>query len=240
MTVIHSPLSLFVSSSSLLLCSAEGDNRVLFTKVSKEVLALISKGKHTFVKVTPSSTPLDLNRATLSDMLYLFSTREKLQFLTLGSNLQTKMAAGSTLFKVWMLESSDEIQGAAMSFGSRIVLQQSIAIVDKLAKSAANDVDRNTVKVLTTLILLYAFRRIEIDLPWFLTNKILSIEQGQQVTVRVRELCAAIAPYALSLVKAFGIPDHLCLAPIAQDWVEYNRYDNRGEVKDNLSFVTKK
>jgi len=29
----------------------------------------------------------------------------------------------------------------------------------------------------------------------------------------------------------------MCIAPIANDWVQYNAADNRGEVKPDLSFM---
>jgi acyl-CoA oxidase len=45
-----------------------------------------------------------------------------------------------------------------------------------------------------------------------------------------RELCRELGPSSLRLVDAFGIPDHLVAAPIASDWAEYNKTDNRGEL----------
>ena len=137
-----------------------------------------------------------------------------------------------------MFESSDEIQACALSLGSRIALQQSMRVLEKMKSKYTNgDQDRRTQAVLTDLILLYAWRRVEIDLAWFLTQKVLSLEQGVAVTARVRALCHAIAPHSLSLVKGFGIPAHLCIAPIAGDWVKFNETDNRGEVKDDLRFL---
>jgi acyl-CoA oxidase len=217
------------------------DNRVLFTKVSKEVLALISKGKHIFPKITPSSTPLDISRASLSDCLSLFVEREKKLFFQLGADLKEKMASGKKLFDVWMLESSDTIQAAAFALGSRIVLQQSIAVVEKYGRTYQNGAqDQKTESVLRALMTLYAMRKIEQDLAWYLTSKTLSLEQGAAVSERVRVLCREIAPYALSLVKGFGIPEHLCIAPIAADWVKYNESDEKGEVQNAAFRQTRK
>jgi len=79
--------------------------------------------------------------------------------------------------------------------------------------------------------------RDEIDLPWFLTSRTLDLSQATAVSDRVRALCKSIAPFALALVQGFGIPAHLCVAPIAANWVEFNRGDNRGEVKSDLAFL---
>ena len=44
------------------------------------------------------------------------------------------------------------------------------------------------------------------------------------------QLIKTIAPDAMSLTDAFGLTDDMISAPIALDWVEYNEYDNQGEV----------
>ena len=44
------------------------------------------------------------------------------------------------------------------------------------------------------------------------------------------KLCQELGPHALSLCDAFGITDTMLSAPIALDWVQYNTYDNQGEL----------
>ena len=44
------------------------------------------------------------------------------------------------------------------------------------------------------------------------------------------ELCKLISPDALSLTDAFGLSDAMISAPIAVDWVNFNEFDNQGEV----------
>ena len=44
------------------------------------------------------------------------------------------------------------------------------------------------------------------------------------------KLCTELGPQMLQLVDAFGIPEEMLSAPIARDWVQYNSYDNQGEV----------
>ena len=45
-------------------------------------------------------------------------------------------------------------------------------------------------------------------------------------------LCSKLGPQAVNLIDAFGLTDRMLSAPIARDWVAYNEYDNRGEMKE--------
>jgi acyl-CoA oxidase len=51
-----------------------------------------------------------------------------------------------------------------------------------------------------------------------------------QVKQAIKALCNDIGHQSAAIVEAFGIPEHLLAAPIAADWVEYNKVDNRGEL----------
>jgi len=74
---------------------------------------------------------------------------------------------------------------------------------------------------------LYALDAIQRDLGWFLTNGVISPALSSEVSIQLQKLCASgpqgIADDALALVNAFGIPDQLVHAPIADDWVEFNK-----------------
>ncbi len=103
---------------------------------------------------------------------------------------------------------NDEIQSSALSLGSRIALQQSMIVLASMGQKYRNgEQDTATQNLLRDTLILYALRRIEIDLPWFLINEVLTLEQGKAVTIRVRTLCASIAPLSLALVQGFGIPE---------------------------------
>ena len=51
-----------------------------------------------------------------------------------------------------------------------------------------------------------------------------------------RRLCAEIAPQSLALCDAFGLPDEVLAAPIANDWVKFNEVDNQGELTTKEEF----
>ena len=70
----------------------------------------------------------------------------------------------------------------------------------------------------------------EQDLGWFVSEGVLSPRLGKEVSEVGRKLCNEIAPQAINLIDAFGIPEHMRHAPISKDWVEYNSFDNFGEL----------
>ncbi len=49
-----------------------------------------------------------------------------------------------------------------------------------------------------------------------------------------RNICKELAPSAQRLCESFGIPDHLIAAPIATNWVDYNKVDNQGEMYGSI------
>jgi acyl-CoA oxidase len=63
---------------------------------------------------------------------------------------------------------------------------------------------------------LHALSVIERERAWFLEHNRLTASRSKAVTSMVNELCHELRPYASLLVDAFGIPDELITAPIAQ------------------------
>jgi len=205
--------------------TAEGDNRVLMQKVSKEVLARIQNCKHRYPQLPISSSGLNkpISSFSLEDLLRLFVGREEHAFTLLNQHLQEKFGSGKPLFQVWMGEESDEIQRAARVYGERITLEQFIKTLDSVT-------DKTLQTILTAIAKLFAFKSIEDDLSEILVAKLLSLEDGQLVAQQIRHLCTVLSPHVLHLVSAFGIPDRVLMAPIALNWVRYNDDDNNGEV----------
>ena len=79
----------------------------------------------------------------------------------------------------------------------------------------------------------FVLSRVQEDLGWFLSEEVLTPRQGRAVSETLRELCRDVAPHALKLCDAFGIPDHMLHSPITGDWVEYNAFDNKGELLES-------
>eukprot|EP01097_Dermamoeba_algensis_P004280 TRINITY_DN2823_c0_g1_i1.p1 TRINITY_DN2823_c0_g1~~TRINITY_DN2823_c0_g1_i1.p1 ORF type:complete len:509 (-),score=163.97 TRINITY_DN2823_c0_g1_i1:163-1689(-) len=233
--------------------TAEGDNRVLMQKVSKEILDIFTK---LMTKGAPApQTPLAKELAELmrlkdfsgekkltdvNYLLHLLKQREAKLFTQLGKALMVKTSQEKKpLFEVWMREESDLIQGAASAFGERKWLQVSL---ENLSSSKA--LDQSSQSVLSDVVRLYALDCIQRDLGWFLSEQVLPVDQGKRVAELIRDLClsshssspsetkAYVGDHILPLVESFGIPDEVLAAPIGLDWVKFNETDNRGEIEN--------
>ena len=98
--------------------TAEGDNSVLMQKVAKEHLGVMAKKGFKNPMVYP-----DNEQFTNKDyLMWILNQREVTLFGTLGK----KMAAAGKegMFNTWMMEESDVIQGAARSFGDRLIAER--------------------------------------------------------------------------------------------------------------------
>jgi len=204
-------LGVFINLSHACI-TAEGDNSVLMQKVAKERLAIFKPSAITAPTNQSFQSPEFLN--------FLLKKREDMLFTELGKNM---MKAGKEkLFETWMLENSDLVQLAARSFGERLVSDQT--------QKAIQNADPSLKEILGQLYNLYAVTVINRNLAWFLTNGLLTIEQGKEISFLSDELCKQVAPQSMALCDAFGLTDEMISAPIALDWIQYNEYDNQGEL----------
>mmetsp|Transcript_2579 Transcript_2579/g.5025 ORF Transcript_2579/g.5025 Transcript_2579/m.5025 type:complete len:656 (-) Transcript_2579:1546-3513(-) len=201
--------------------TAEGDDSVLFAKVAKEVLAWYRNGTRQLARIESFQGFCDLGN--LSYLRHIFVQREAVLTVELQGSMDRDMGMGSTLFQVWMLEQSDNIQALARAYVELVCLEQMLVSIRNSPPSIQ--------PMLRKLTVLYCLDAIELDLGLLLTRGILALDIGKLVEKASQNLCRELAPQALSLVGAFAIPEHL-LPPAARDWVKYNKGDNRGEVID--------
>jgi len=210
--------------------TAEGDNRVLMQKVAKELLALAEKNEVVWSTVSsylPGLAQRALGGTLLGDITSmdvlrrLFKIREKTRLAYLARKL-SGAKRDNRLYAVWMKEESDAVQGLAQAFSERVILESFEAGIARA--------DAGLVPMLQALCRLYCLHTIEADLGWFLSHELLTPRQGRELTTALRAACTDLAPRALELTAAFDIPEHIMYAPIAHDWLEYNTFDNRGEL----------
>jgi len=204
-------LGVFINLSHACI-TAEGDNSVLMQKVAKERLSLF--------KPSAGEAPVNKDLSSTEYLNYLLQKREDVLFTNLGKRM---MKAGKEkLYDTWMLKCSDLVQLAARSFGERLVNDRVLV--------AINTADPTLKEILSELHTLYVVSVVKRNLAWYLTNGILTIEQGKEIEDLSDELCRNIAPKSLDLCEAFGLTDSMISAPIALDWIKYNEYDNQGEL----------
>ena len=212
--------------------TAEGDNRVIQQKVSKELLALASKGevlKFTIRSRSPRS--LQILHSRLSNkfpsgsqewFLGLFKLRERVLLNNLAYAIHK--AGKRNLFSTWMLEQSDQIQQLANAYGQRLALQESVAVV-KESKGVISE-------MLGRLLSVFAITEIKDDSGFFLSQGVISLKQYRKLEKELNLLNSQLAGHALDLTNGFGIPDWMHHEPIANDWEKYNTHENNGELED--------
>ena len=204
--------------------SAEGDNAVLMQKVAKELLSLLQMGDLNLYQYEEVNEDMEeIHTIQLQHFLHWFSWKESLLMKTLATTVQAKLASGKDLFSIWMYEESDLIQSVARAYGERLIVER--CIID------LNNVDSSLKTILNLVFMVYSCSLIERDLGWYLTEGIITVELGKQITNLSRSLCSELSTFAVDLVESFKVPDYVFQAPIASDWVKYNEHDNRGEVK---------
>merc|ERR1712038_1748249 len=202
--------------------TAEGDNSVLMQKVAKEHLGIMAKKGFKNPMVYP-----DNEQFTNNDyLMWILNQREVTLFGTLGK----KMAAAGKegMFNTWMMEESDVIQGAARSFGDRLIAERFAHTLETC--------DAGLKPILEKLFTLYMVSTIEQNLGNLLILGIIKPDQIASLKETAIQLCQELGPHSLSLCDAFAITDTMLSAPIALNWVQYNTYDNQGEVMSQKEF----
>jgi len=202
--------------------TAEGDNSVLMQKVAKEHLPVIAKKGFK----NPITMPSQKSFTNADYLLYILNERENVLFKTLGGKMAAAGKAG--MFNTWMMEESDVIQGAARAFGDRL-------IAERFAHTLAT-CDSGLKPILEKIFNLYMVSTVEKNLGNLLILGIVQPDQVGAVKETAIKLCQDLGPHALSLCDAFAITDTMLSAPIALDWVQYNTYDNQGELMSQKEF----
>lgn len=194
--------------------SAEGDNAVLMQKVAKELLAAVQKGN---VKYNmPISFNGDFTQA--ESLVNLIRLREMILAKELGTAM-AKKAKTQGIFEVWMMQESDTIQALGKAFGERICAE---AFLSKAKEAGLPE--------LSHTLDLYCLHSINNTLSFFLTRGLLTSQQGLKLAEVFQAKVKIVAGFAMQLVESLGVDAGMCRAPIASDWVQYNTYDNQGEL----------
>ena len=203
--------------------TAEGDNSVLMQKVSKELLAAVNAKKVVYPKLdTTNSTSWDVSQ--VETLVKLVKAKEIALVNELNQAMKTKVGKeGKTIFQVWMKEESDLIQATSKAYGESICLDQTLLAVK-------NEQDAGVRDALSRVAHLFAHTLVSQDLAWYLANQLITPQSGKQIVSLQRQLIAELKPYVSDLVVSLGVKPWMTFAPIAADWAEYNRTDNKGEL----------
>src|SRR5919112_3242950 len=208
----------------------EGDNTVLLQLVAKGLLtgyrdtfgSLDGWGKAGFIADMVRETVLERTAARgliarlvdavpgrdddvpLLDrgwQLKLFEFREKHTLegaiRRLRKNAATQGMAPFDMFN----DVQDHVLATAQAHIDRVVLEAFVAGVDRTT-------DPDAKALLEAVLDLYALTVIEANKSWFMEHGQLTAARGKLVTATVNALLKQLRPHMITLVDAFGIPDH--------------------------------
>ncbi|KAF9200260.1 hypothetical protein BGZ49_009536 [Haplosporangium sp. Z 27] len=214
--------------------TAEGDNSILMQKVSKELVILYQKGQldTEILHVRKEASSWDI--ASLESLFRLFQLREAILLQELSNTLATEMAAGKTLFEVWMGEESDIIQAIARAYGERICFEQTMKAAETLEGGARI--------ILETVLRLWGLTLVDTYLGWYMTRRLVSEKSALSIPKLLREVTSIIERHSLEMVEILGVDGRLLFAPIAggaNNLKYYNEINNHGELIERDELETK-
>lgn len=213
--------------------TAEGDNKVIQQKVAKELLTTVNKTDVVKYKIRDSIPNIfkkieSLQRSeVLSKPWYheIFKERENILLNSLALTLNNNK---NRIFDSWMKEESNTIQDLANAHGHRLVIESFINVINKNNKNPEAE-------ILEDLLQVYAMTEIKDNIGFYLTKGLVSNTDYAKLETKLSKLNNNLGEKSIDLTKAFGIPDWMHHAPISNDWVEYNKTENNGEL-NNLSY----
>ncbi len=203
----------------------EGDNTVLMQLLAKGLLTDYSRQfedmrTFTIVKFITSKAETvvsELNpvitRTTSEDHLRdskfqmaAFTYREQQLLATATRRLRHRITNGMSSHDAFH-DCQDHLVTLAHARVELVVLE---TFIDGVQQAGPD-----TQPVLKLLCDMYALSRLEADRGWFLESGYIAGSKSKAIRNQVNKLCSEIRPHATALVNAFGIPDAILSAPIA-------------------------
>lgn len=205
--------------------TAEGDNRVLMTKIVKDMLTNVKKHGHKVPQPAQSKSQLGLLKdvSSLNVILDLLKVREAGLFHALVAKMGSLAKSGKSQFEILMRETSDTIQNLAMAYGERRTMEASLATLRKIK-------NEENVRVMTTVLRVFGLDCIKQNLGFYLVQGVVSREAAANLislqNVLIKEVAANVDP----LINSLSVPHDVLYVPIAQDYEKYYSEANYGEV----------
>jgi acyl-CoA oxidase len=139
--------------------------------------------------------------------LHAFKYREKTTLASAAKRIKKLIDSGLDSYDAFNVMQHQMID-VAQAYLERVVLEQFQEAIETIE-------DKNSKEVVLKLYQLYALSQIEKNKGWYLEDGYMEAVKTKAIRKMVNQLCWEIRPDAVSLVKAFDIPDSCLAAPIA-------------------------
>ena len=206
----------------------EGDNTVLMQLVAKNRLSEFRKAfgemdamgiinyvfenaKTAISEKNPIVTRKTEESHLIDDEFHLsaFQYREKTILASAAKRLKKLIDGGLEPYDAFNVVQHQMID-VAQAYLERIVLERFQKAIEAIE-------DKKSKEIMTQLCQLYALSQMEKNKGWYLEDGYMEAAKTKAIRKMVNQLCWEIRPDAVSLVKAFDIPDSCLAAPIALD-----------------------
>jgi acyl-CoA oxidase len=196
----------------------EGDNTVLLQLVAKDLLRALLRGfqEHPIRAVVDkivgdigtiaSRNPVATRRTDTESLTSLefhaqaLRHRERSLTASLSARVQRRMSEG--------LNAQDAFEACQDHALALAKAHTERFVYESFAEAAAGD------PTLESLCALYGLGRILKDMTWFVEDGYVAAQKARAIRKQVNVLLGALAPHALALTDAYGIPE-TCLGPLA-------------------------
>ena len=204
----------------------EGDNTVLMQLVAKNRLSEFRKSfgkmdamgminyvyenaKTAISEKNPIVTRKTDDSHLIDEEFHLnaFQYREKTTLASAAKRIKKLIDSGLDPYDAFNIVQHQMID-VAQAYLERVVLEQFQESIQAIE-------DKNSKEVMLKLYQLYALSQIEKNKGWYLEDGYMEAVKTKAIRKMVNQLCWEIRPDAVSLVKAFNIPDSCLAAPIA-------------------------
>ncbi len=160
------------------------------------------------IDALPGTSDEETSLLSREHQISLLAWREKHVLEGVARRLRKGVEAGDDLLEVFNASQDHLLLAARAHIDARVLEAFDTAIATVSDEAAA--------ALLHRVCDLHALSVIERERGWFLEHNRLTPSRSKAVTATINDLCRELRPYAELLVDAFGIPDELIVAPIAQ------------------------
>lgn len=200
--------------------TAEGDNRVLMQKVSKDIIQDVHMKRHDLPKLTQCpmrQIPAMDSVASFETLKNLIFFREHAEIKQMNEIMTKKMMEeGVPFFDAWQYMVSDEIQSLATAFSERYMLQGALKNWEECQHAG-------TKTLLEKAIRLHMLNQVRENSGWYLIHGIISAKAAKNLDAEHDAAVTEFVPHMNTAVEGLGLfnIDRLT-GPIARDYVAYN------------------
>jgi len=181
--------------------TAEGDNRILMTKIVKDMITMHVKQKKPLPaqKYNPKTQLGTFPDVTQPDVLHdLFVFRQRTLLAGLLKKQKDYAKAGKSSYEILLRLTSDNMQELAYSYGQRLTMQACINNINKIQNPEAK-------QLMTSVFRLYGISEIKDDLGFYMMHGGISPAASANMHNTYLKLVREVAQNVDSLIECMNI-----------------------------------